>query len=122
MGMEGRRCGDRPGRERCLFAWIWVSTMAQHDARRVVAAELASVQEAAKVMHVTVQGIHKMMNEGRLRYVVAGGSRLPIARISRKRPRRDSMRRPETGDRGTCLWAEIPPHSVCRAHRSQPTN
>jgi len=52
--------------------------MAEHDATRVVAAELASVQEAAKVMHVTVQGIHKMMNEGRLRYVVAGGSRLPI--------------------------------------------
>ena len=52
--------------------------MAEHDATRVVAAELASVQEAAKVMRVTVQGIHKMMNEGRLRYVVAGGSRLPM--------------------------------------------
>lgn len=52
--------------------------MARHDATRIVAAELASVQEAAKVMHVTVQGVHKMMKEGRLRYVVAGGSRLPI--------------------------------------------
>lgn len=52
--------------------------MARHDATRVVAAELASVREAAKVMHMTVQGIHKMMDEGRLRYVVAGGSRLPI--------------------------------------------
>jgi hypothetical protein len=52
--------------------------MARHDADRIVAAELASVKEAAEVMHVTVQGIHKMMDEGRLRYVVAGGSRLPI--------------------------------------------
>jgi len=52
--------------------------MARHDAERVVAAELASVKEAAEVMHVTVQGIHKMMDEGRLRYVMAGGSRLPI--------------------------------------------
>lgn len=51
---------------------------AAHDATRIVAAELASVQEAAKAMHVTVQGIHKMMNEGRLRYVVAGDTRLPI--------------------------------------------
>lgn len=52
--------------------------MAQYDAQRVVAAELVSVKEAAAAMHVTVQGIHKMMDEGRLRYVVAGGSRLPI--------------------------------------------
>ncbi|MBI1318309.1 MAG: YgiT-type zinc finger protein [Candidatus Hydrogenedens sp.] len=51
---------------------------ATHDATRIVAAELASVQEAAKAMRVTVQGIHKMMNEGRLRYVVAGDTRLPI--------------------------------------------
>ena len=61
-----------------LIACLLGEHMARHDATRVVAAELASVQQAAKVMHVTVQGIHKMMNEGRLRYVVAGGSRLPI--------------------------------------------
>lgn len=52
--------------------------MANYDAARIVAAELASVKEAAKELHVTVQGIHKMMNEGRLRYVVAGDTRLPI--------------------------------------------
>lgn len=52
--------------------------MARQDATRVVVAELASVQEAAQAMQMTVQGVHKMMNEGRLRYVVAGGSRLPI--------------------------------------------
>ena len=54
--------------------------MAEHDAARVVAAELVSVQEAAEVLRVTVQGVHKMMREGRLRYVIAGGSRLPIRR------------------------------------------
>ena len=60
------------------IAHLLAEHMAEHDATRVVAAELASVQEAANVMHVTVQGVHKMMKEGRLRYVVAGGSRLPI--------------------------------------------
>jgi len=32
-----------------------------------VAGELASVQEAAEAMHITVQGAQKMMNKGRLR-------------------------------------------------------
>jgi YgiT-type zinc finger domain-containing protein len=62
------------------IARLLAEHMARHDAERVVAAELASVKEAAEAMHVTVQGIHKMMDEGRLRYVVAGGSRLPIRR------------------------------------------
>lgn len=52
--------------------------LAKHDAQHVVAADLASVQEAAKSMQITVQGVHKMMNEGRLRYVLAGGRKLPI--------------------------------------------
>lgn len=52
--------------------------MADYDGRRIVAAELASVKEAAESLQVTVQGVHKMMKEGRLRYVVAGGARLPI--------------------------------------------
>lgn len=60
------------------IARLLAEHMARHDATRVVAAELASVQEAAKAMHITVQGVHKMMDEGRLRYVFAGGSRLPI--------------------------------------------
>jgi predicted DNA-binding protein (UPF0251 family) len=60
------------------IARLLAEHMAEHDATRVVAAELASVQEAAKAMQVTVQGVHKMMKEGRLRYVVAGGTRLPI--------------------------------------------
>ena len=51
---------------------------AEYDGTRVVAAELASVKEAATALHVTVQGVHKMMETGRLRYVVAGDSRLPI--------------------------------------------
>jgi hypothetical protein len=61
-----------------LIARLLAEHMAEYDGARVVAAELASVQEAAKAMHITAQGIHKMMREGRLRYVVAGGSRLPI--------------------------------------------
>ena len=47
--------------------------MAEHDSGRVVAAELASVNEAAKRLRMTVQGVHKMMETGRLRYVMAGG-------------------------------------------------
>ncbi len=50
---------------------------AQKDAEHVVAADLASVQEAARSLHISVQGVHKMMNEGRLRYVYAGGRKLP---------------------------------------------
>ncbi len=52
--------------------------MAEHDSGRVVAAELASVGEAAERLRMTVQGVHKMMETGRLRYVMAGGRRLPI--------------------------------------------
>lgn len=67
--------------------------IAEHDARRVVAAELASVQEAASTMNMTVQGVHKMMREGRLRYVVAGGSRLPIRKdVAEKARRRQHAR------------------------------
>ena len=73
-------CGEgfwSPQSERRIGAEL-AEHMASYDANRVVAAELASVQEAAEAMDVTVQGIHKMMKEGRLRYVVAGGTRLPI--------------------------------------------
>ncbi len=82
-GLDGQFCGSCAEgfwslKSERLIARLLAEHMAQHDATRVVAAELASVQEAAKVMHVTVQGVHKMMKEGRLRYVVAGGSRLPI--------------------------------------------
>lgn len=51
---------------------------ASEDAVRVVAADLISVKEAAHAMRVSVQGVHKMMVEGRLRFVWAGGRRLPI--------------------------------------------
>jgi len=67
-----------------LIARVLGEHMAGHDAKRVVAAELASVQEAAKTLHVTVQGVHKMMDEGRLRYVVAGGFRLPLRKGLKK--------------------------------------
>ena len=82
-GLEGRFCescgeGFWSIKSERIIARLLAEHMARHDATRVVAAELASVQEAAKAMRVTVQGVHKMMDEGRLRYVFAGGSRLPI--------------------------------------------
>ena len=82
-GLDGQFCescgeGFWSLKSERLIARLLAEHMAQHDATRVVAAELASVHEAAQVMQVTVQGIHKMMKEGRLRYVIAGGSRLPI--------------------------------------------
>ncbi|NUM55161.1 MAG: hypothetical protein HUU46_16070 [Candidatus Hydrogenedentes bacterium] len=52
--------------------------MAEHDSKRVVAADLASVQETAKKLRVSPQGVHKMMETGRLRSVFVAGKRLPI--------------------------------------------
>jgi len=82
-GLDGQFCescgeGFWSQKSERTIARMLAQHMAQYDAQRVVAAELVSVKEAAAAMHVTVQGIHKMMDEGRLRYVVAGGSRLPI--------------------------------------------
>ena len=51
---------------------------AKEDAGRLVANELASVPEAARTLNITRQAVHKMMNEGRLRYVQTAGFRLPI--------------------------------------------
>jgi excisionase family DNA binding protein len=52
--------------------------MAKEDAGRLVARELASVQEVAEVLQVSRQAVHKMMNEGRLRYVQTPSLRLPV--------------------------------------------
>jgi hypothetical protein len=52
--------------------------MAREDAGRIVASELASVPEAAEMLQVSRQAVHKMMNEGRLRYVLTPSLRLPI--------------------------------------------
>lgn len=73
-------CGDGfwSMRSECLIARRLGEHMARCDAERVVAAELASVKEAAAELYVTAQAVHKMMIEGRLRYVVVGGMRLPI--------------------------------------------
>jgi len=51
---------------------------ARHDSGRIVAAELASVSEAAQALQVSVQAVHQMMDSGRLRYTYAAGLRLPI--------------------------------------------
>ena len=89
-GLDGQfcdKCGDGflSLKSERLVARLLAEHMAQYDATRVVAAELASVQEAAKTLRVTVQGVHKMMDEGRLRYVIAGGSRLPIRKDIKER-------------------------------------
>jgi hypothetical protein len=51
---------------------------ARHDSGHVVAADLASVNEAAALLQVSVQAVHQMMDAGRMRYVYAGDFRLPI--------------------------------------------
>jgi hypothetical protein len=84
-GLDGQfcdACGDGfwSLKSERLIARRLAEHMARHDATRVVAAELASVKEAAQALQMTVQGVHRMMDEGRLRYVFAGGSRLPIRR------------------------------------------
>ena len=52
--------------------------MAREDAARTVVADLASVQEAGQLLGISVQAVHKMMEDGRLRFVRAAGLRLPI--------------------------------------------
>lgn len=82
-GLEGSfcaSCGDgfwSLSAERRISAAL-AEHMAREDSQLIVAAELASVKEAADTMQITVQGVHKMMKEGRLRYVLAAGHRLPI--------------------------------------------
>jgi len=69
--------------------------MAKHDSARVVAAEIASVQEAANALQISVQGVHKMMTDGRLKFVFAAGRRLPIRQdiaAKAKKPGRTSAR------------------------------
>ncbi len=82
-GLEGQFCdvcGDgfwTPKSEQTISRLL-AEHMAKHDAERVVASELASVAEAAEALNVTRQAVHKMMNEGRLRYVQTPSLRLPI--------------------------------------------
>jgi predicted site-specific integrase-resolvase len=52
--------------------------MAREDAKRTVASDLATVKDAAEFLGVTPQAVHKMMTDGRLRYVETPGLRLPI--------------------------------------------
>lgn len=82
-GLDGyfcSRCGDgfwSLRSERRIAATLG-EEMARQDTKRVVASKIASVREAAKAMNLTPQAVHKMMRQGRLRYVFAGDLRLPI--------------------------------------------
>lgn len=51
---------------------------AKVDSDRIVASQLASVDEIAKKYKVSRQAVHKMMNTGRIRYVFVGDIRLPL--------------------------------------------
>ena len=75
-------CGDGfwSLKSKAVIAKQLAKNMAEQDSKRIVASEMVSVKEAAKAMHVTTQGIHKMMDEGRIRYVYAAGLRFPIRR------------------------------------------
>jgi len=82
-GLDGsfcQECGDGfwSLKSKAATAKQLAENMAEQDSRRIVASEMVSVKEAAKVMHVTPQGIHKMMDEGRIHYVYAAGLRFPI--------------------------------------------
>ena len=82
-GLEGQFCD-------CCGEGFWsraserriTRLLTQHraveDSKRVVAADLASVREAAALLHISVQGVHKMMNDGRLPFVLAGDRKMPI--------------------------------------------
>lgn len=82
-GLDGafcRECGDGfwSLKSKAAIAKQLAENMATQDSKRIVASEMVSVKEAAKVIRVTPQGIHKMMDEGRIRYVYATGLRFPI--------------------------------------------
>ena len=51
---------------------------ARKDANSVVAADLVSVDQMAKKLKKTRQSIHKMMNNGKIKYVFVGDIRLPL--------------------------------------------
>ena len=82
-GLSGQfcsKCGDgfwSKGSEQKIAQHL-AKHMAEHDSQRVVASDLASVKDAAKLLRVTPQAIHKMMGNGRLRSVFVAGKRLPI--------------------------------------------
>lgn len=97
-GLDGQfcsKCGDgfwSKASERKIAQHL-AKHKAEFDSKRVVAADLASVQETAKKLRVTAQGVHKMMETGRLRSVFVAGKRLPV--------RADVLRKAKQGSRAT---------------------
>ncbi|EKO51669.1 hypothetical protein LEP1GSC132_0304 [Leptospira kirschneri str. 200803703] len=55
---------------------------AKKDAEVTVAADLISVDQMAKRLKLSRQSIHKMMNDGKIRYVFVGDIRLPLKKQS----------------------------------------
>lgn len=61
---------------------VFYGSVAEHrarvDAARILACDVASVQDAAKALQISAQGVHKMIREGRLRSVYVAGKRMPL--------------------------------------------
>ena len=92
-GLDGHYCtecgeGFLTSRAQRKRARILAEHMALHDSQRTPVSEVATVDEARRVLDVTRQAVNNMMREGRLRYVYLSGKRLPLrkALVRRKRP------------------------------------
>jgi len=73
-------CGDgifSISSERTINATL-AREKALQDSRRVVAADLVDIDDVAKILSVTRQRIHQMMDEGKIQYVFVGSKRYPV--------------------------------------------
>lgn len=52
--------------------------MAKVDSKRVVAADLTDISTATKILRVSRQRVHQLMDEGKIHYVYVEENRLPI--------------------------------------------
>ncbi|WCL50684.1 hypothetical protein [Leptospira sp. GIMC2001] len=79
-GYECNKCGDAifSKRSQSKINATIAELKAKVDSDKVVASQLASVDEMAKKYKITRQAIHKMMNNGKIRYVFVGDIRLPL--------------------------------------------
>lgn len=54
------------------------SETARQNSSRIVAADLVEVDDVAKILSVSRQRIHQMMDEGKISYVYVGKKRFPV--------------------------------------------
>jgi Ser-tRNA(Ala) deacylase AlaX len=79
-GYECSKCHDAifSKRSQSMINAKIAELKAKVDSNKIVASQLASVDEMAKKYKITRQAIHKMMNNGKIRYVFVGDIRLPL--------------------------------------------